>query len=251
MPAAAAASERRESLGKAEVVELADGGIPGCAQLGVGGFVLTADELRRLALRLGEHHHVAPGPEVAAPARPRNVRWKVWLCASTKPGSVRVAVTGADASTTILRPHGQQRRLCAPAAAPERVDAAAGRPIPVFVAVLLAADGGEASWPAGIIFGVAGVTDQVDGWLARRWRVESQFGKLADPLADRLMIDAAIVLLWLDGKLPWPGLAVILFRDVLLVGGYRLVVRAATSSRSHGSGSSRPGSCTRRSAACS
>lgn len=96
--------------------------------------------------------------------------------------------------------------------------------IPVFVAVLLAADGGGASWPAGIIFGIAGVTDQVDGWLARRWRVESQFGKLADPLADRLMIDAAIVLLWLDGKLPWPGLAVILFRDVLLVGGYRLVV---------------------------
>ncbi len=96
--------------------------------------------------------------------------------------------------------------------------------IPVFVAVLLAADGGEASWPAGIIFGVAGVTDQVDGWLARRWHVESQFGKLADPLADRLMIDAAIVLLWLDEKLPWPGLAVILFRDVLLVGGYRLVV---------------------------
>ena len=96
--------------------------------------------------------------------------------------------------------------------------------IPVFVAVLLAADGGEASWPAGIIFGVAGVTDQVDGWLARRWRVESQFGKLADPLADRLMIDAAIVLLWLDGKLPWPGLAVILLRDVLLVGGYRIVV---------------------------
>lgn len=95
--------------------------------------------------------------------------------------------------------------------------------IPVFVAVLLAADGGAASWPAGMIFGVAGVTDQVDGWLARRWQVESRFGTLADPLADRLMIDAAIVLLWLDGKLPWPGLAVILFRDVLLVGGYRLV----------------------------
>ena len=34
-----------------------------------------------------------------------------------------------------------------------------------------------------------GVTDQVDGFLARRWHVESQFGKLADPLADRLMID--------------------------------------------------------------
>jgi CDP-diacylglycerol--glycerol-3-phosphate 3-phosphatidyltransferase len=63
----------------------------------------------------------------------------------------------------------------------------------------------------------------VDGFLARRWRVESEFGKLADPLADRLMIDAAVILLWLDGRLPWPALAVVLARDVLLVGGYRLV----------------------------
>ena len=48
------------------------------------------------------------------------------------------------------------------------------------------------SWPAGIVFGVAGVTDQIDGFLARRWHVESRFGKIADPLADRLMIDAAV-----------------------------------------------------------
>src|SRR5438309_9745077 len=67
--------------------------------------------------------------------------------------------------------------------------------IPVFVALVLAADGGH-SWPAAIVFGVAGVTDQVDGWLARLWRVESAFGKIADPLADRLMIDAGVILLW-------------------------------------------------------
>ena len=41
------------------------------------------------------------------------------------------------------------------------------------------------SWPAGIVFGLAAFTDQLDGYLARRWRVESQFGKVADPLADR------------------------------------------------------------------
>jgi CDP-diacylglycerol--glycerol-3-phosphate 3-phosphatidyltransferase len=58
------------------------------------------------------------------------------------------------------------------------------------VALILSSDGGH-SWPAAIVFGVAGVTDQIDGWLARRWRVESEFGKIADPLADRLMIDAA------------------------------------------------------------
>ena len=46
--------------------------------------------------------------------------------------------------------------------------------IPVFV-VLAVNAGGDASWPAGIVFGVAGITDQVDGWLARRWNVESQF----------------------------------------------------------------------------
>ena len=94
--------------------------------------------------------------------------------------------------------------------------------IPFFVAVYVAAGDGS-SWAAGWIFLVAGVTDQVDGFLARRWRVESRFGKLADPLADRLMIDAAVILLWLEGKLPWPGALVIILRDVILVGGYRLL----------------------------
>ena len=95
--------------------------------------------------------------------------------------------------------------------------------IPVFVVLVLGADHGY-SWPAAIVFAVAGITDQVDGFLARRWRVESQFGKIADPLADRLMIDAAVVLLWIEGRLPLAALAVILARDILLVGGYKLVV---------------------------
>jgi CDP-diacylglycerol--glycerol-3-phosphate 3-phosphatidyltransferase len=95
--------------------------------------------------------------------------------------------------------------------------------VPVFLAVFLRADDGT-SWAAGWIFLVAGVTDQVDGWLARRWRVESPFGKVADPLADRLMIDAAVILLWLEDKLPWYGALIIILRDVILVGGYRLLV---------------------------
>ncbi len=95
--------------------------------------------------------------------------------------------------------------------------------IPVFVVLLATADGGH-SWAAGIVFAVAGVTDQVDGWLARRWHAESEFGKYADPLADRLMIDAAVILLWLADRLPWPALAVILARDSLLVGGTRFAV---------------------------
>jgi CDP-diacylglycerol--glycerol-3-phosphate 3-phosphatidyltransferase len=95
--------------------------------------------------------------------------------------------------------------------------------IPLFVALMLASDDGY-SWPAAIVFAVAGVTDQIDGFLARRWHVESQFGKVADPLADRLMIDAAVILLWVEGRLPLLALAVILARDLLLIVGYRLVV---------------------------
>ena len=93
--------------------------------------------------------------------------------------------------------------------------------IPVFVALVLGADDGY-SWPAAIVFAAAGATDQIDGFLARRWRVESAFGKIADPLADRLMIDAAVILLWHAGRLPWLALA-IPARDVVLMAGYPLL----------------------------
>src|SRR5688572_12381031 len=95
--------------------------------------------------------------------------------------------------------------------------------IPIFIAVYVSAGDGS-SWAAGWIFLVAGITDQVDGFLARRWHVESQFGKLADPLADRLMIDSAAILLALEGKLPWVGAAIIVLRDAILVGGYKLLM---------------------------
>jgi CDP-diacylglycerol--glycerol-3-phosphate 3-phosphatidyltransferase len=94
--------------------------------------------------------------------------------------------------------------------------------IPLFV-VLLVRDQDGPSWPAGIVFGLAAITDQLDGWLARRWHVESAFGKVADPLADRLMIDVCVVLLVVYDRLPWVAL-LILLRDLVLVGGYKLVV---------------------------
>jgi CDP-diacylglycerol--glycerol-3-phosphate 3-phosphatidyltransferase len=94
--------------------------------------------------------------------------------------------------------------------------------IPVFIWLVVTAEGGH-SWAAAIVFGLAGLTDQLDGWLARRWHVESAFGKVADPLADRLMIDAAVILLLIAGRLPWIAV-LILLRDVLLVGGYKVLV---------------------------
>ena len=94
--------------------------------------------------------------------------------------------------------------------------------IPVFV-VLLLRTGGQGSYALAALFAAAALTDQVDGYLARRWHVESEFGKFADPLADRLMIDAAVLLLCVDGRLPWLALAIVLGRDALLIGGFGLV----------------------------
>jgi CDP-diacylglycerol--glycerol-3-phosphate 3-phosphatidyltransferase len=95
--------------------------------------------------------------------------------------------------------------------------------IPVFVVLYVGAGDGPAWW-AGAVFAAAAATDQLDGWLARRWHVESEFGKLADPLADRLMIGVAAILLWADGRLPWPAALIVLGRDLLLLAGYKLVV---------------------------
>ncbi|HEY3920905.1 MAG TPA: CDP-alcohol phosphatidyltransferase family protein [Gaiellaceae bacterium] len=87
--------------------------------------------------------------------------------------------------------------------------------IPVYAALILTASGGR-SWPAAIIFGAAAITDQIDGFLARRWHVESGFGKIADPLADRILIAVAVILLWHAGRLPWLVLA-LPARDLVLL----------------------------------
>ena len=94
--------------------------------------------------------------------------------------------------------------------------------VPVFIVLMVKASGGH-SWAAGVVFAIAGITDQIDGALARRWHVESEIGKYADPLADRLMIDSAVLLLYLDDRLPWPALVIVFGRDVLLIVGARFV----------------------------
>lgn len=104
--------------------------------------------------------------------------------------------------------------------------------IPAYVVLVLDSEHGY-SWAAALVFGGAAITDQIDGFLARRWHVESAFGKIADPLADRILIDCAIVLLWHAGRLPAAAL-LILVRDLFLVGatplmlgrGYRFEVNA-------------------------
>jgi cardiolipin synthase (CMP-forming) len=100
--------------------------------------------------------------------------------------------------------------------------------VPLFVAFVVTSEGGH-SWPAAVVFGVAGITDQVDGWLARRWRVESDFGRIADPLADRLMIDTAVILLFVADRLPWAAIAVVFARDAILLLGLTMFARRGLS----------------------
>jgi CDP-diacylglycerol--glycerol-3-phosphate 3-phosphatidyltransferase len=94
--------------------------------------------------------------------------------------------------------------------------------IPVFAWLYLEAGDGPA-WGAGVFFLAAAATDQLDGYLARRWHVESRFGKTADPLADRLMIGTAAILMLATGRIPLLAAVVIIGRDVLLVLGYPLL----------------------------
>ncbi len=90
--------------------------------------------------------------------------------------------------------------------------------IPVFVALLWDTDGGH-SVAAAWVFGAASATDYLDGWLARRYRLESRFGRLADPLADRLLIGAAVLLLWSADRIPALVPLLVVGRDVILLSG--------------------------------
>jgi cardiolipin synthase len=86
---------------------------------------------------------------------------------------------------------------------------------PFVVSSLLANDPGTALG----IFVVAGALDGVDGWIARRFNQGSILGSYLDPLADKVLVAATAVALGLTGGLPAWAVAVMVGRDVLLLGG--------------------------------
>lgn len=88
--------------------------------------------------------------------------------------------------------------------------------VPVFLVVLLH-DGGEDPWwrvLAAVAFTVASVTDRVDGQLARRYGLVTDFGKIADPIADKALVGAALIGLSVLGELPWWVTVLVLVREV-------------------------------------
>ncbi len=69
------------------------------------------------------------------------------------------------------------------------------------------------------LFAVAGASDGLDGWLARRFDWRSRLGALLDPLADKLLLTVCFVTLALLGALPWWLAAAVVARDLVIVVG--------------------------------
>ena len=96
--------------------------------------------------------------------------------------------------------------------------------IPVFMIVLLMGF----NWVALIIFAVASLTDFVDGYIARHYNQTSDFGKFLDPLADKLLVTAAMLIFVQWNRMPAWTVMVVLARE-FAVSGLRMV--AATSGK--------------------
>ena len=89
--------------------------------------------------------------------------------------------------------------------------------IPVVVILLLSDSRAAGVWAA-VIFGLAAVTDFIDGWLARKWGVVTVLGKFLDPLADKLIVMAALIMLIPLGRVPAWAVFLILAREMVVTG---------------------------------
>lgn len=95
--------------------------------------------------------------------------------------------------------------------------------IPFFVFFMLTDVAGSASkWIALVIFIIASLTDTLDGYLARRDNLVTNFGKFMDPLADKLLVCAALICFVETGKL-YAWLVIIIISREFVISGFRLI----------------------------
>ena len=93
--------------------------------------------------------------------------------------------------------------------------------VPVVVALLFWPDEDWARWSALGVYVVAAITDFFDGYLARAWSQQSSLGRMLDPIADKLLVAAALLMLSADGAIAGASLwaaIVILCREILVSG---------------------------------
>lgn len=95
--------------------------------------------------------------------------------------------------------------------------------VPFFVLFMLTDLGGEANkWIALVLFCAASLTDMLDGKIARKYNLVTNFGKFMDPLADKLLVCSAMICLIETGKLASWIVIVIIARE-FIISGFRLV----------------------------
>ena len=95
--------------------------------------------------------------------------------------------------------------------------------VPVFIAVMVLPDSVVPALVTGIIgafmFITAAVTDMLDGKIARKYGLITDFGKLMDPLADKLMVCTALLGQGLSGVFPWPAILIVMTKEVVMIIG--------------------------------
>ncbi|NOR50885.1 MAG: CDP-diacylglycerol--glycerol-3-phosphate 3-phosphatidyltransferase [Desulfuromonadales bacterium] len=89
--------------------------------------------------------------------------------------------------------------------------------IPVVMVLMLSDSRSSGMWAA-FIFTIAAITDFVDGWLARKWQVVTVLGKFLDPLADKLIVMAALIMLIPLDRVPAWAVFMILAREMIVTG---------------------------------
>ena len=94
--------------------------------------------------------------------------------------------------------------------------------IPFFVVFMLADLGSWSKWAALIVFVVASMTDWLDGYLARRDHLVTNFGKFMDPLADKLLVCSALICLTDMDRIPSWVVIIIIGRE-FIISGFRLI----------------------------
>ncbi|MDW8751289.1 CDP-diacylglycerol--glycerol-3-phosphate 3-phosphatidyltransferase [Streptococcus suis] len=95
--------------------------------------------------------------------------------------------------------------------------------IPIFILLLTVWDSTVSHVLAALIFSLASITDYLDGYLARKWQVVTNFGKFADPMADKILVMSAFIMLVELGFAPAWIVAIIICRE-LAVTGLRLLL---------------------------
>lgn len=89
--------------------------------------------------------------------------------------------------------------------------------VPVFGYLVLAIEQTQtAQWASATVFLIAALTDLVDGVWARHFGLVTNFGKIADPIADKALIGTALIALSIQGEISWWVTSIIIFREIAI-----------------------------------